>query len=234
MADGFQRSVLRVVREHGGLREIAPLLAKLPEALAARFPLDVVALLGAHVEVAYDANRTSVAVSTLAVRGYDFATSRAIHKKFTEDFPDFRPEVAMLSPREVLVETYGTITGELLATMLVDPDSQPILHTLMFRDIRGQVYMVERQCMTALFATNVPSARLARGLTSIFDTNGTRRTPVAATWELRESSVLSRPAAESHYYHATDGLRLPLLVPTYHEEDTARFLPYETDQEAAR
>lgn len=224
MSDAYQRSVLKAVRQHGSLREFLPTLSRLRDVLAAKYPYDVAAVAGADFMRDIARSRLHARINLLLLRGYDWPTSQAIHAKFTEDFPDFSPEVAMLSPREVLVEQFGSMTGQLLATTLVHPEAQPFLHALWFKDLSAGITLVERQCVRAT-ATAAVLDRARHAGSDLFD---------KAPWDISASTPLSRMQAEAEFFHCTDGLRLQLICPVYTQETAPRYMPYEATQETPR
>lgn len=206
----YERSVAKALAAHGGLRDFVQHFVDLPGKVAGMYAYDVVALTGANVQALYDKNETVLLAHTLSMRGYDYNTSHAIYSKLLYDFPEFTPERVMLSSRDMLIDEFGQITGGLLATTLVEPKEQPILHAMLFAPMRSaDMVVVERECHSTLFAAKFASITNMKRMT--YKSRRSEMTP----WQLRDASALLPADAEAHFFNATDGERLQRIVPVY-------------------
>lgn len=197
--DGYIRSVRKAVATNGLLYQYSEGLMNLPMAVSAAVPFEVKALLGVHDSI----QRHFIVARVLALKGYDPLTASHIANTFRETFPDFNPDVARLMSKEQLIKEHGTITGDLIASLLTDPGKQPILRAMLLRDDPRQPFaIVERSGVVCEFGGQFYEDNSPRAV----------QRQMASPWDLVNTYDLTQRELEAHYYHATDGMTLERTV----------------------
>lgn len=210
MTQAYARSLQGAFRQHGGLRDFGKIFAELPQQVQAMYPLDVVAITNAQVIAPADKDETVFVASTLTLQGYDAEMSQALYSSLLKDHPNFSIEKAMLMPKDMMVETYGVMYGQMLIDTLLDTASQPVLYALLAERIGHRAIAVERTCLGVVFVSRADTLALRRTNRSYRQLESSDITP----WQIRDSKVIPPGEADAIFYQLTR-CRLPRVVPIH-------------------
>lgn len=209
--DQYKRSVTRALRANNLLLPFAPALLALPDYAAAMLACDVVALTGARVEHGVMQNSAMVFATTMALQGYNSDMALHICNTLYNTTPGFSPNSCMLMSKQQLIEEFGLPVGQVLADALADPDRQPVLHAMLFRDRGFGVSLVQRRTEEVVFKAP-------------FTMSNSNEAPFTARlpWEVRERKLLPAGDAQYVFHQVTEGGVLEALsvVPVLTGEPT--------------
>jgi hypothetical protein len=212
MADeAYERSLVRAIKANGLLRPFARAFAALPDYTSALIACDVVALTGARVDRVGYQNHCSLFATTLALRGYGLEMSRQLREQLIGREPEFSAANCMLMSKQQLLDEYGSALGVVLADTLSDPQSQPILHALLFGEQRYGSRVVQRQAEEVMLETKF--------ILPLDDSDHNGVVPSSLDWRLRQQRKLLASDAQFMFEQVTEGRSLELLsiVPVFLE-----------------
>lgn len=209
MDKGFEISLRKALGAHGGLRPHVYHFAQLPAKVAARMPLEVVAISGAELIYNNGPNlgpEITAHARTLALRGMGVEEAHKLAEMFFAKYPDFVPDMARLMTREMLMDEFGTAIGFTLARTIVEPKENPIVYELLFGSHQGDPVFtpVARECVEAIFSAGVVTLK-----------NGTQK---FGDWELRSDKALPDHEASYLYNKYTGGTLQRVVFACNNEE----------------
>ena len=106
--------------------------------------------------------RHKVVTRMVVQLGYDMETSMLLWRNFRLNFPGdpFAYGAKQLLSRQQLVEQYGKTYGEMLAQVITEPDSQPILGALLRGETAGTMHSLTYSTLLACGTPNVKEAAI--------------------------------------------------------------------------
>jgi hypothetical protein len=115
-----------------------------------------------HIQHEFDLTALQHKIVTRMVvqLGYDMETSMLLWRNFRLNFPGdpFAYGAKQLLSRQQLVEQYGKTYGEMLAQVITEPDSQPILGALLRGETAGTMHSLTYSTLLACGTPNVKEA----------------------------------------------------------------------------
>lgn len=112
-----------------------------------------------HIQHEFDLTALQHKVVTRMVvqLGYDMETSMMLWRNFRLNFPGdpFAYGAKQLLSKEQLVDQYGKTYGDMLAQVIIDPDSQPILGALLRGETAGTEHSLAYSTLLACCVPNI-------------------------------------------------------------------------------
>ena len=142
----YERSIIRTLRGSGDrcvthTEGLIILAQRLPRAVPVIRPLDVLAMLTAETFHNVYSNKYNTAFELLASRGWNITQTTHMHAKILEGLQraNTTADVARLMTRQQLCGAMGLTYGDMLADVIVDPGSAPVLHAMLYGNITQPV-----------------------------------------------------------------------------------------------
>ena len=142
----YERSIIRTLRGSGDrtithTEGLIVLARRLPRAVPVVRPLDVLAMLTAESFHNVYSNKFNTAFELLASRGWNITQTTHMHAKIIEKLRCLHTpaDMARLMTRQQLCEAMGLTYGDMLADVIVDPGSAPVLYAMLYGNIMEPV-----------------------------------------------------------------------------------------------
>lgn len=193
----YQRSLIRAVQVHGGIKPFVSLLADAVEDFEMLFPCTVRALVSFNAEEDLKSFDTRLSALLLVARGYNVATSVTLVEHLRASFPDFNPDIVRLMSRDQLEREFGGVNAQLLVDTLCHPDTQPVLHELLFNQ-------PDRALLKAVTRPHAEVVFRARVLREQFERSNDGSHPTVR-WKLDRVEDVSLTRAQHVFHQVTEG-----------------------------
>lgn len=139
---GLRNSLLRMMKLHAGVQELAHLLHDLPDKVRSRASVDPIAFVSVHVREEASSFRPFAAVAMLAFEGAAEEEARLFAKKIEVMGMGIDKNAARLMTQPQLEEVFGPVYGHRLAQILLTPESFPFEYFFLYGDDDPQVAQI--------------------------------------------------------------------------------------------